>query len=123
MTSVLRCRRPPGRPKKREEGPDAAVAGADGAGGDGLPAMYRRVRAKPQAWGGRFEDAGTDALNATRFAGLEGEIANGYANSLLQVKFSHGDHAHAGQPRDAAGELTACRVNTGPPHARQPGDA
>ena len=52
--------------------------------------MYRRVRAKPQAWGGRFDDGGADALNATRFAGLEGEIANGYANSLLQVRSLHG---------------------------------
>ena len=86
----LKYRRPPGRPKKREERPDAAVGGADGAGGDDLPAMYRRVRAKPQAWGGRFDDAGADALNATRFAGLEGEIANGYANSLLQVRSLHG---------------------------------
>lgn len=50
-----------------------------------LPAMYRRVRAKPALWGARFAEPGPDALNGTRFAGLEGNIANGYANALIQV--------------------------------------
>lgn len=75
-----------GRPRARDAAAHAAGdKGAPRAGA--LPAMYRRARGKPQQWGGRFEEAGPDALNATRFAGLEGEIANGYANSLLQVRW------------------------------------
>ncbi|KAK9843491.1 hypothetical protein WJX81_005692 [Elliptochloris bilobata] len=65
----------------------ANAAQQGGHAGDGLPAMYRRARAKPALWGARFADAGPEALNGTRFAGLEGEIANGYANSLLQVLY------------------------------------
>ena len=69
---------------KGEERP-AGPAADPGHAADALPAMYRRVRAKPALWGARFAEPGPDALNGTRFAGLEGNIANGYANALIQV--------------------------------------
>ena len=69
---------------KSEERP-AGPAADPGHAADALPAIYQRVRAKPALWGARFAEPGPDALNGTRFAGLEGNIANGYANALIQV--------------------------------------
>jgi len=94
-----------GRPRARDAA--AHAAGGKGAPRAGaLPAMYRRVRSKPQQWGGRFEDAGPDALNATRFAGLEGEIANGYANSLLQVR-----RVRVGRGVDSMSDSEGCALS------------
>ncbi|KAK9820479.1 hypothetical protein WJX72_010776 [[Myrmecia] bisecta] len=51
-----------------------------------LPSRYRRMRIKQQT-GVRFEDFDFSFHNRTRFAGLENDIANCYANALLQVLY------------------------------------
>jgi hypothetical protein len=54
------------------------------AGQSGLPEMYRQVSMRA-LHSSRFDDFDFAAHNPTRFAGLENEIANCYANALLQV--------------------------------------
>lgn len=58
------------------------------AGQSGLPEMYRQVSMRA-LHSSRFDDFDFAAHNPTRFAGLENEIANCYANALLQV-WPHG---------------------------------
>ena len=54
------------------------------AGQSGLPGMYHQVSMRA-LHSSRFEDFDFGRRNPTRFAGLENEIANCYANALLQV--------------------------------------
>lgn len=55
------------------------------AGQSGLPAIYRPVSMRA-LHSSRFDDFDFARHNPTRFAGLENEIANCYANALLQVR-------------------------------------
>ena len=54
------------------------------AGQSGLPKMYHQV-SMSALHSSRFDDFDFGRHNPTRFAGLENEIANCYANALLQV--------------------------------------
>ena len=54
------------------------------AGLTGLPEMYHQVKMRA-LHSSRFEGFDFERHNPTRFAGLENEIANCYANALLQV--------------------------------------
>ncbi|BDA40432.1 probable PAN2-PAN3 deadenylation complex catalytic subunit pan2 [Coccomyxa sp. Obi] len=56
------------------------------AGQSGLPEGYRYITLR-QVHSSRFDDFDYALHNPTRFAGLENEIANCYANSLLQVLY------------------------------------
>ncbi|CAL5225176.1 g7957 [Coccomyxa viridis] len=56
------------------------------AGQSGLPDMYNQVNMRA-LHSSRFEDFDFGRHNPTRFAGLENEIANCYANALLQVLY------------------------------------
>ncbi|CAL8467279.1 g6816 [Coccomyxa elongata] len=56
------------------------------AGQSGLPEGYRYLTLR-QVHSSRFDDFDYALHNPTRFAGLENEIANCYANSLLQVLY------------------------------------
>lgn len=49
-----------------------------------VPQQLQRVALQQQA-GVRFDDVDFRRHNRTRFVGLENDIANCYANSLLQV--------------------------------------
>ena len=49
-----------------------------------LPGRYRPMRIKQQT-GVRYEQFDFGYYNRTRFAGLENDLANCYANPLLQV--------------------------------------
>jgi PAB-dependent poly(A)-specific ribonuclease subunit 2 len=49
-----------------------------------LPGRYKRVEIKKKEAPGKF-DFEFSAYNRTRFAGLENDIANCYANALVQV--------------------------------------
>ena len=49
-----------------------------------LPGRYRAMRIKQQT-GVRYEQFDFGYYNRTRFAGLENDLANCYANPLLQV--------------------------------------
>lgn len=51
-----------------------------------LPAPYQYTRIKQQA-GTRFEAFDFSAHNATRFGGLENDLANCYTNALWQVLY------------------------------------
>ena len=53
-------------------------------GGVLLPESYQHARIKQQA-GTRFEAFDFSAHNATRFGGLENDLANCYTNALWQV--------------------------------------
>lgn len=50
-----------------------------------LPVRYRKMRVARPA-GHHFEDFDYAVFNHTRFASLENDIANCYANSLIQVR-------------------------------------
>lgn len=54
------------------------------AGQSGLPKMYHQL-SMSALHSSRFDDFDFGRHNPTRFAGLENEIANCYANALLQV--------------------------------------
>ncbi len=56
------------------------------AGGVLLPAAYQHNRIKQQA-GTRFEAFDFSAHNKTRYAGLENDMANSYANPLWQILY------------------------------------
>lgn len=62
----------------------AADGAPDGTQGPLLPQQLQRVALQQQA-GVRFDDVDFGKHNHTRFVGLENDIANCYANSLLQV--------------------------------------
>ena len=63
------------------------------------------MRARQEA-AARFEDFAFGAHNPTRYAGLENEIANCYANSLLQ--------ARSGSPFPCLPEHLSCMIEGGP---------
>jgi PAB-dependent poly(A)-specific ribonuclease subunit 2 len=49
-----------------------------------LPRRFHRVELRAQS-GVRYEEADVSFYNRTRFAGLENDLPNAYANALLQV--------------------------------------
>ena len=65
----------------------AARRKARATGGEALlPAAYQHNRIKQQA-GTRFEAFDFSAHNKTRYAGLENDMANSYANPLWQILY------------------------------------
>lgn len=74
-------------PRDAEAARAARAARRADAGGAVLPARYRRVAATQQT-GVKFEEE-FDFLrhNRTPFSGLENDLANAYANALVQVLF------------------------------------
>eukprot|EP00884_Botryococcus_braunii_P016717 jgi/Botrbrau1/3729/Bobra.0363s0014.1 len=65
---------------------DRSNKGGEG-GGSGLPAFYQRVHIRKDHAKRGFQDFDFPAYNRTRFGGLENDIANCYANALIQALY------------------------------------